>query len=77
MGKGQVKCFVITPSDTQGKKGYSGIQFNMVVSTNVTAVTLWQKFGFEIIGTTPNGFRHMELGFVDTYMMFKDLTTDD
>lgn len=59
------------------EKGYSGIQFNMVVSTNVTAVTLWQKFGFEIIGTTPNGFRHMELGFVDSYMMFKDLTMDD
>lgn len=54
-------------------KGYLGIQFNVVVSTNDTAVKLWQKFGFEIIGKTPNGFRHKTLGLVDTYIMFKDL----
>jgi len=52
-------------------KGYSGIQFNIVVSTNVSAVKLWEKCGFEIIGTTPKGFRHKELGFVDTYIMFR------
>jgi len=56
-------------------KGYLGIQFNIVVSTNETAVKLWQKFGFEIIGTTPNGFRHRDLGLVNTYIMFKDLQT--
>ena len=56
-------------------KGYSGIQFNIVVSTNEAAVKLWQKYGFNIIGTTPKGFRHKDLGFVDTYIMFKDLTT--
>jgi len=54
-------------------KGYTGIQFNIVVSTNINAVKLWRKFGFEIIGTTPKGFRHKELGFVDTYIMFKQL----
>lgn len=53
--------------------GYEGIQFNIVVSTNTAAVKLWQKYGFEIIGTTPRGFRHAELGLVDTYIMFKDL----
>jgi GNAT superfamily N-acetyltransferase len=54
-------------------KGYSGMQFNIVVSTNVNAVRLWQKFGFEIIGTTPKAFRHKALGLVDTYIMFKSL----
>ncbi|HXJ99579.1 MAG TPA: GNAT family N-acetyltransferase [Gelidibacter sp.] len=54
-------------------KGYLGIQFNIVVSTNEAAVKLWQKFGFDIIGTTPKGFRHRDLGFVDTYIMFKEL----
>ncbi|MCO5241409.1 MAG: GNAT family N-acetyltransferase [Chitinophagaceae bacterium] len=58
------------------EKGYTGIQFNIVVSTNEAAVKLWQKFGFEIIGTTPKGFRHKELGLVDTYIMFKDLQTN-
>ena len=55
------------------QKGYVGIQFNIVVSTNVSAVRLWKKFGFEIIGTTPKGFRHKKLGLVDTYIMFKQL----
>lgn len=57
------------------EKGYLGIQFNIVVSTNEKAVKLWQKFGFDIIGTTPKAFRHQTLGFVDTYIMYKDLTT--
>jgi L-amino acid N-acyltransferase YncA len=53
------------------EKGYVGIQSNIVVSTNIHAVKLWKKYGFEIIGTTPKGFRHKELGLVDTYIMFK------
>ena len=55
------------------EKGFSGIQFNIVVSTNENAVNLWKKLGFDIIGTTPKGFRHKTLGFVDTYIMFKSL----
>lgn len=55
------------------QKGYLGIQFNIVVSTNTHAIAIWKKFGFEIIGTTPKGFRHKELGLVDTYIMIKDL----
>jgi L-amino acid N-acyltransferase YncA len=54
-------------------KGFLGIQFNIVVSTNTAAVGLWQKFGFEIIGTSPKAFRHKTLGFVDAYIMFKTL----
>jgi GNAT superfamily N-acetyltransferase len=57
-------------------KGYLGIQFNIVVSTNTIAVELWKRFGFEIIGKTPKGFRHKSLGLVDTYIMFKDLQTN-
>ena len=54
-------------------RGFEGIQFNMVVSTNTIAIALWKKLGFEIIGTTPNGFRHAKLGLVDTFMMYKRL----
>ena len=54
-------------------KGYEAIQFNLVVSTNKGALALWKKFGFEIIGTTPNGFRHAQLGMVDTYILYKSL----
>ncbi|MDF2156348.1 GNAT family N-acetyltransferase [Algoriphagus sp. CAU 1675] len=55
------------------ESGYFGIQFNIVVSTNTRAVDLWTKFGFQIIGTTPKGFRHSKFGLVDTYIMFKEL----
>lgn len=58
------------------ENGFLGMQFNFVVSTNENAVRLWQKLGFEIIGKTPRGFRHKELGLVDTFIMFKDLTED-
>lgn len=55
------------------ESGYLGMQFNIVVSSNIGAVKLWEKFGFQIIGTTPNGFRHAKLGLVDTYIMYKAL----
>lgn len=53
--------------------GYKAMQFNIVVSTNVNAVRLWEKCGFRIIGTTPNGFRHARLGYVDSYIMYREL----
>jgi L-amino acid N-acyltransferase YncA len=55
------------------EKGYRAIQFNIVVSTNIAAVKLWQKYGFQIIGTTPEAFRHQSLGLVDAYIMYRRL----
>lgn len=52
---------------------FLGMQFNMVVSTNVSAVKLWQKNGFEIIGTIPGGFKHPRIGYVDAYIMFRSV----
>lgn len=53
------------------KHGFKAMQFNMVVSTNTGAVRLWQKHGFEIVGTLPRAFRHPALGYVDGYVMYK------
>lgn len=55
------------------ESGYKGMQFNIVVSTNAGAVRLWEKCGFRIIGTTPSGFRHARLGYVDTHIMYREL----
>jgi Sortase and related acyltransferases len=52
---------------------YQAMQFNFVVSTNTGAVALWKKLGFAIIGTIPKGFRHMQLGYVDVYVMHREL----
>lgn len=53
--------------------GFTAMQFNFVVSTNETAVRLWQKHGFAIIGRIPNGFRHLRLGPVDALIMHRQL----
>jgi len=53
--------------------GYKGMQYNLVVSTNTKAVELWKKLGFRIIGAIPGGFRHIHLGYVDAYIMFREI----
>src|SRR6185369_15503687 len=59
-----------------GRLGFRAMQFNFVVSTNEPAVRLWQQLGFEIVGTLPGAFRHAELGFVDAYVMFRNLNSN-
>jgi ribosomal protein S18 acetylase RimI-like enzyme len=54
-------------------RGYRAMQYNLVVSTNDIAVQLWEKHGFEIIGTLPKAFRHARLGYVDAHLMYKQL----
>jgi ribosomal protein S18 acetylase RimI-like enzyme len=49
------------------------MQFNFVVSTNESAIHLWQKHGFEIVGRLPRAFQHPRLGYVDALVMWKDL----
>lgn len=55
------------------KHGFRAMQFNFVVASNVGAVRLWQKLGYEIIGTLPEAFNHPELGLVDAHVMYKTL----
>lgn len=55
------------------KLGYHAMQFNVVVSTNTTAVSLWKSLGFKIIGTVPEGYQHQKLGLVDIYIMYRKL----
>lgn len=59
---------------TAKELGYTGMQFNLVVSTNLSAIKLWKSLGFEIIGTSPKAFNHKELGMVDAYIMCRSLT---
>jgi ribosomal protein S18 acetylase RimI-like enzyme len=53
--------------------GYRAMQFNFVVSTNVRAIALWQRFGFETVGRLPGAFRHPTLGLVDALVMYRKL----
>ena len=54
-------------------RGFLAMQFNFVVSSNESAVHLWESLGFEIVGRLPGAFRHPRLGFVDALVMFRRL----
>jgi ribosomal protein S18 acetylase RimI-like enzyme len=56
--------------------GFRAMQFNLVVSTNVHAVGLWRKLGFQIVGQLPGAFNHRQLGYVDAYVMYRSLVDD-
>jgi L-amino acid N-acyltransferase YncA len=51
--------------------GFRAMQFNFVISTNESAVKLWQDLGMKIVGTLPGAFRHPTQGYVDVYVMFQ------
>lgn len=55
------------------RMGYVAMQFNLVVATNQGAVRLWQRMGFEVVGTLPGAFRHARLGLVDALVMYRKL----
>jgi len=53
--------------------GFRAMQFNYVISTNASAIRLWQDLGFEVVGTLPDAFHHPEEGYVDVYVMYRSL----
>ena len=57
--------------------GFRAMQFNFVVSTNESAMKLWQDLGMEIVGTLPGAFRHPVKGYVDVYVMFQSFGAKD
>jgi L-amino acid N-acyltransferase YncA len=53
--------------------GFRAMQFNFVVSSNLPAIHLWQKFGFATVGRLPGAFLHPSLGYVDALVMYRTL----
>ncbi len=72
-GKGIASAMCRHSLERARQRGFRAMQFNHVVSTNTGAVALWQKLGFDIVGTLPEAFEHPRLGFVDAYVMFQKL----
>jgi GNAT superfamily N-acetyltransferase len=53
--------------------GYTAMQFNAVVQTNVHAVRLWESLGFTILATVPEAFQHPDRGLVGLHIMHQFL----
>ncbi len=72
-GRGAARAMCQHFLDYAQQRGYRGMQFNIVVSTNTRAVALWKSFGFEITGCLPQAFHHPRYGYVDALVMFRPL----
>jgi ribosomal protein S18 acetylase RimI-like enzyme len=72
-GRGVARAMCAHSLDRARERGFRAMQFNFVVSTNERAVRLWQSFGFEIVGRLPKAFQHPTLGFVDAFVMYRQL----
>lgn len=56
--------------------GYKAMQYNFVASTNGGAVRLWEKLGFDIVGTLKKAFHHPAKGYVDAFVMYQWLADE-
>lgn len=72
-GKGIARAMCEHSLDHARRKGFRAMQFNFVIASNTRAVALWQRMGFDIVGTMPSSFEHPTLGFVDAHVMFRSL----
>lgn len=72
-GKGVATAMCAHSLDRAIQRRFRAMQFNFVVSTNGRAVRLWQRFKLEIVGTLPGAFLHPLHGYVDAYIMYRQL----
>ncbi len=72
-GRGVGRALANAVLDGARAEGYLAMQFNAVVETNERAVRLWESFGFEILATVPEAFRHPTAGLVGLHIMYRDL----
>ena len=72
-GRGFGRAMCEHSMDAARKAGYRAMIFNLVVSTNGAAISLWESLGFETVGTIPLAFDHSGLGLTDALVMHRSL----
>ena len=70
-GKGVATAMCQHSQQIAVELGYKAMQFNLVATTNKTAVKLWDRLGFETVGRLPKAFCHPTQGYVDALVMYK------
>jgi GNAT superfamily N-acetyltransferase len=71
-GRGVGGALVRFALDWARDNGYAGMQFNAVVESNHSAVALYERLGFSLIGTVPRAFAHPTLGRVGLHVMYHE-----
>lgn len=72
-GKGIGKAMAEFSLIEAKRLGYLAMQFNFVIKSNTSAVALWKKMGFEIVGEVPEAFDHPNFGLTNVYVMYRKL----
>jgi len=72
-GRGLAKILCEHSIETARRLGFTAMQFNYVVASNLAAVRAWEACGFAVVGRIPGAFRHRELGPVDVLVMHRVL----
>ncbi|MBV59861.1 MAG: GNAT family N-acetyltransferase [Nevskiales bacterium] len=76
-GRGVASTLCVHAQDHAHSLGFTAMQFNFVVATNLGALRLWKRLGFAIVGTLPDAFDHPVHGRVDAHVMHKPLTGNE
>lgn len=71
-GKGVGEKLVVHSMETAKALGFRVMQFNAVVKTNLAALRLYEKLGFQRLGVIPGGFR-LNDRYEDIVPMFRIL----
>jgi ribosomal protein S18 acetylase RimI-like enzyme len=72
-GKGVARTMCGHALTTAKGQGFLAMQFNMVISSNSVAISLWSSMGFETLARLPEVFSHPRLGLIDAFLMFRKL----
>ncbi len=72
-GKGIGTLLVKASLEIAKDLGFRAMQFNMVLSQNLIALKLYQKLGFNIIGTIPRAIRSSDGSYQQAYILHRDL----
>jgi ribosomal protein S18 acetylase RimI-like enzyme len=69
-GQGIGRMLVRASIEAARQRGFKGIQFNAVVSSNHAALALYRSEGFADVGIIPGGFLLKSGEYVDMHIMF-------
>ncbi len=69
-GKGIGERLVRHCIDNAGSFGYKILQFNAVVASNIGAIRLYEKLGFERLGVVPEGFLNKNNEYEDIILFY-------
>lgn len=56
--------------DWAHERGFAGMQFNAVAASNRSAIAVYERLGFTVVGTVPGAFAHPTLGRVGLHVMY-------